>query len=302
MKKINRYIRDNLVSLEGKKVIVTGANSGIGFSICDVLLFKGAHIIMACRNMQRAQEARNLLIQRHPDACINIVAYDQSSLLSIKTFSELLKNEHHDFYTLILNAGVFSPKRSSTFENTIPLTIGTNYLGPLYLLSLLQDFLSTAQTEKRIILQGSLAYHLVNYKNKNLSLLNGKQSLMKQYFVSKLGVTQAFSFYSTSNTNPYVKYLLAEPGISSTQIIRNYNKWFKIIANGFLSVFLHSNVKASLSACHLACQIVANGDYYRPRGLWSVSGYPHLSHFKKKRVDYRLIIDGLDILGSIYAK
>jgi len=302
MKKINRYIKDNLAGLEGKKVIVTGANSGIGFSICDVLLFKGANIVMACRNMQRAEEARNLLMQRHPHAFINIVLYDQSSISSIDKLAQLLQNEHHDFYALILNAGVFSPKKSSTFENTIPLTIGTNYLGPLYLLSLLQNFLSTAKTEKRIILQGSLAYHFVHYKNKNLSLINGKQSLMKQYFISKLGIAQVFSFYSTSNTNPCVKYLLAEPGISNTQIIRNYKKWFKIIANGFLSVFLHSNVKASLSACHLTCQIVANGDYYRPRGLWSVSGYPHLSHFKKKRVDYRLIIDGLDILGSLYAK
>jgi NAD(P)-dependent dehydrogenase (short-subunit alcohol dehydrogenase family) len=302
MKKIHRYIRDNLADLKGKKVIVTGANSGIGFSICDVLLFKGAQIVMACRNMQRAEEAKNLLIQRHPNALINVVTYDQSSLASIKSFAQILQNEHYDFYTLILNAGVFSPKKDSTFEDSIPLTIGTNYLGPLYLLSLLQGFLSTVQEEKRIILQGSLAYHFVHYKNKNLSLLNGKQSLMKQYFVSKLGIAQTFSFYSSSNINPYVKYLLAEPGISNTQIIRNYKKWFKIIANGFLSVFLHSNVKASLSACHLTCQIVANGDYYRPRGLWAVSGYPHLSHFKKKRVDYRLIIDGLDILGSLYGK
>ncbi|HOZ02737.1 MAG TPA: SDR family NAD(P)-dependent oxidoreductase [Bacilli bacterium] len=302
MKRINRYIRDNLADLEGKKVIVTGANSGIGFSICDVLLFKDAHIVMACRNMQRAEEARDLLMQRHPNAFIDIVMFDQSSLSSIDHFVQLLKNEHNDFYALILNAGVFSPKKSSTFENYVPLTIGTNFLGPLYLLSLIQDFLTTVKTEKRIILQGSLAYHFVHYKNKNLSLLNGKQSLMKQYFISKLGISQVFSFYSSSNTNPYVKYLLAEPGISNTQIIRNYKKWFKIIANGFLSVFLHSNVKASLSACHLACQIVANGDYYRPRGLWSVSGYPHLSHFKKKRVDYRIIIDGLDVLGSLYAK
>ncbi len=302
MKKINHYIRDNLVDLQGKKVIITGANSGIGFSICDVLLFKGAHIVMACRSMQRAEESRDILIQRHPDALIDIVIYDQSSISSIKSFAQLLQNEHRDFYTLILNAGVFSPKRSSKFENSVPLTIGTNFLGPLYLVSLLQDFLSIVQTEKRIILQGSLAYHFVRYKNKELSLLNGKQSLMKQYFISKLGIAQIFNFYSSSNANPYVKYLLAEPGISNTQIIRNYKKWFKIIANGFLSVFLHSNVKASLSACHLTCQKVASGDYYRPRGLWSVSGYPHLSYFKKKRIDYRLIIDGLDIMRCRYAK
>jgi len=298
MKKLNRYIKNNLFDVRGKKVIVTGANSGIGFSICDVLLFKGAHIVMACRNVQRAQEARDVLLDRHPNGKVDILVFDQSSLSSISSFADVLRNEHRDFYALILNAGVFFPNKTSQFENIAPLTIGTNFLGPLRLVSLLQDFLGSAKDEKRIIFQGSLAYHLNHYINKNASLLNGKKGLMKQYNISKLGVAQMFYFYSASNNNPYVKYLLAEPGISNTQIIRNYQKWFKIIASGFLSVFLHNNVKASLSACYLTCQKVANGDYYRPRGLLTVSGYPHQSHLNKKSIDYRPVIDGLVILEA----
>lgn len=298
MKRLNQYIENELTNIKGQKVIVTGANSGIGFSICDVLLSKQAHLVMACRDKNRGMEARLALQKRHPLQEIEIIYYDQSSLFSIKNFVDLLINQHSDFSALILNAGVFRPKSSLLFEDYVPLTIGTNFLGPLYIIDLLQPFLQQVQSEKRIILQGSLAYQINKYRNKEKSFLDPKQSLIKQYNISKLGIAQIFYFYSSSCHNPYVKYLLAEPGISNTQIIRNYNKWFKFIASGFLSIFTHSNVKASLSACWLATEKIANGSYYRPHGLLAINGYPHYAHFKLKHVDYRMVIDGLEIIES----
>ncbi|MFA7032789.1 MAG: SDR family NAD(P)-dependent oxidoreductase [Bacilli bacterium] len=299
MKRLNQYIDNELANIKGQKIIVTGANSGIGFSICDVLLLKQAHLVMACRDRNRGMEARLALQKRHPLQKIEIIFYDQSSLLSIKNFVDLLTNQHSDFSALILNAGVFRPRESLLFENNVPLTMGTNFLGPLYIVDLLQPFLQQVQSEKRIIFQGSLTYHINKYHSKEKSFLNIKEGLIKQYNISKLGVTQIFNFYSSSCHNPYVKYLLAEPGVSNTQIIRNYNKWFKNIASSFLSIFTHSNVKASLSACWLTTQRVANGSYYRPRGLAAISGYPCHAHFKMKYIDYRMVIDGLEIIESL---
>jgi len=301
MKRLNRYI-NHLADITGKKVIVTGANSGLGFSICDILLQKGAHIVMACRNGKRAEEARALLKAKHLNGRIDIILYNQASLSSIASFAQSLMTEHSDFYALILNAGIFHPKKNDKFENSIPLTIGTNFLGPLYLIHLLQGYLVNATSEKRIILHGSLAYHFVRYKNKEEFLLNLKNGPMKQYSYSKLGLTEAFYFYSLSNQNPNVKYLLCEPGVSSTGIIRNYKKWFKTIASYAMAIGLPNTRKACLSACYLTTQKVANGNYYRPRGIMSIGGYPRLHNLKNKYVDYRIVIDGLDILEKFYAK
>ncbi|MFA7032208.1 MAG: SDR family NAD(P)-dependent oxidoreductase, partial [Bacilli bacterium] len=195
MKRLNQYIDNQLANIKGQKIIVTGANSGIGFSICDVLLLKQAHLVMACRDRNRGMEARLALQKRHPLQKIEIIFYDQSSLLSIKNFVDLLTNQHSDFSALILNAGVFRPRESLLFENNVPLTIGTNFLGPLYIVDLLQPFLQKTQSEKRIIFQGSLTYHINKYHSKEKSFLNIKEGLIKQYNISKLGVTQIFNFY-----------------------------------------------------------------------------------------------------------
>lgn len=302
MGRIDRYIENNLSDVNGKKVIVTGANSGIGFSISDILLSKHAHVVMACRNPERAKQAFDLLTSRHPNEKLEIAYFDQSSLDSIRDFANQLTHEHADFFALILNAGVFRPNAKLLFESKVPLTIGTNYLGPLYLITLLQDFLKSSLEEKRIIFQGSLAFHLNHYHDLKQSLTNTKNGLMKQYNLSKLGITNMFYYYSISNLNSHIKYLLAEPGVSNTQIIRNYKKWFKSIASGFLSVFTHSNQKAALSACYLTCAHVANGDYVHPRGLLSALGFPHYTKLKEKHINYRIVFDALEVIDDLNGK
>lgn len=300
MKRIERYIQTHLDEMENRQVIVTGANSGIGFSICDVMLQKHAHVIMACRNEQRAIEAKNALLSRHPDGLVDIIIFDQSSLASISHFAHLLMNEYSSFFALILNAGVFRPCKDSLFEEEVPLTIGTNFIGPLYLIELLHDYLRTVKEEKRIIFQGSLAFHLNHYHGKERSLLSKKNGLMKQYNLSKLGITRLFQYCYSHNENSHVKYLLAEPGVSNTQIIRNFQKWFKTIASGFLNLFTHSNLKASLSACYLACEKVSNGDYVHPRGLLSIMGFPHYAILKEKHLDYRIVDDAKEIIRGFH--
>ena len=63
MKMYTKYL-DKLESLEDKVAIVTGANSGLGFQTALALAYKGARVIMACRNLEKAEIAKNKIIEK----------------------------------------------------------------------------------------------------------------------------------------------------------------------------------------------------------------------------------------------
>ena len=78
---------EKLSSLEDKVYIVTGANSGLGYETSLNLAYKKAKVIMACRNINKAERAKEKILEKVPGAEIDIVKYDQSSFESIDKFS-----------------------------------------------------------------------------------------------------------------------------------------------------------------------------------------------------------------------
>ena len=91
MKKIDHFISHKINDCNNKTVVITGANSGLGFETAKVLASKGAHIIMACRSFERANKAKQNIISEYPNSRIDILEYDQSSFSSIDNFIVQLK-------------------------------------------------------------------------------------------------------------------------------------------------------------------------------------------------------------------
>ena len=154
---VSKFIKDNIAPLNNKLVIVTGANSGLGFHICQIALYKGARILMACRNIDRANKAKLELLKQFPNSQIDIVIYDQSSISSCRELAKEIIEKYSNFSALVLNAGVYCPKKKMESKDGFPLTSGINVFGVIAILEGLQPLLSTAQEEKRIIFQSSLA-------------------------------------------------------------------------------------------------------------------------------------------------
>lgn len=222
-KKTTSFIENNLHDLNHKKIIVTGSTSGIGLSLAHILLMKGAHLVLAVRNINKANKVRDELLNLYKDAKIDILIYEQDSFLGMDKLYNQIINEHQDFYALMLNAGIFNPCKRDMFINKYPLTIGVNYLSLVYLLEKMQTFLDKSDVERRIIVQGSLASRLRKYKNMK-DLIKLKNGLMKQYNLSKYCIHNYFRYLSASNNNSHVKYMICEPGITNTNIIRNFPK------------------------------------------------------------------------------
>ncbi len=291
--KIDKYI-DSLHHIDGKTVIVTGANSGIGFEIAKTALIKGARVVMACRSLQRAELAKEQLISETGSDNISIEIYDQSEVKSIHSFSHIIKEKYSNFYALVMNAGIFLPEEIVD-EYHISNVYRTNFLGAFLLLSDLKEFLDDSEVERRIIIQGSVASFIHRY-NKKDKFIYGEDKPMKQYCLSKLCVSNLYAYYKNNNKNASIKYLLCEPGVAFTNLFRNFKKWFKKIAFPFLKYCCSSAREGSLSACKLMCDVVANGDYYHPRGLFTAKGLPKKGYFKDKYISEQIINDGREIM------
>ena len=295
MNKADRYIA-SLNDITGKTVIVTGANSGLGYEIARVALLKHARVVMACRNKKRAEEAKEKLIADTGLNNIVIELYDQSNISEIELFTKRIIDKYPDFYALVLNAGIFLPIEIVD-EYHISNVYRTNFLGAYKLVSLLKSYLDRSNIERRVIIQGSVASFRYRYKNKD-KFIYGEDAPLKQYALSKLCVSNVYVHFRDINQNPYVKYLLCEPGVAFTNLFHNFKKWFKNIAYPYLKLFTNSAREGSLSACKLMCDIVSNGDYYRPGGIFTAVGLPKKAKYTKRAIYPNIISDAEEILNN----
>ncbi|KAJ9540381.1 hypothetical protein OSB04_026887 [Centaurea solstitialis] len=172
-------------------IIITGGASGIGLETSRVLAERGAHVIIAARNMEAANEAKQLILNHNQNAKIDVLQLDLSSLKSVKAFADSFKALNLPLNILINNAGVmFCPFQLS--QDGIEMQFATNHLGHFYLTNLLLDKMkeTAAATgiEGRIVNLSSVA-HLYTYEQGiRFDQINDKDSYSdkKAYGQSKL--------------------------------------------------------------------------------------------------------------------
>lgn len=262
--KYSKWLDKHLPNLENKNIIVTGANSGLGYECCRALLYKKATVIMACRNKERANKARENLLLEFPNSNLYIKELDLSSFDSIEKFVNSLDI---NIDVLINNAGVYHPKKGSKTKEGIDLTIGTNYFGMYYLNKLIENKINN----KDIMI---INVSSITYRYSKLDLDKFENSYAK----SKLAIAAYTLAKQQENKN---KYYLVHPGISATNIIQNFSSWFQKAGSIFMKLFFHSPQKACLSLIAPLSDIKA--DNYGPRVL-QISGYPKKINNTKRQI------------------
>ncbi len=151
---------DDIPDLTGKVIIVTGANSGLGFETTKELSRKGAKVVMACRNSQKAEKAMQKIKKDIPEAYLDIMLLDLASQKSVADFANQFMQKYNRLDVLINNAGIMAAPYSETvdgFENHF----ATNYLGHFALTGRLFDILE-ATPNARVVSVSSLAYFFGN--------------------------------------------------------------------------------------------------------------------------------------------
>jgi len=171
------------VKMDGKVVLITGANGGIGKETARDLAKRGARIILACRNLTAANEVKDEIVKETGNKNIVVKQLDLSSQKSVREFAvDVIKTESK-LDVLIHNAGMALAFSGAQSEDGIELTMATNHYGPFLLTHLLIDLLKKS-APSRIVIVASELYRFASVNLKNLNPIHTKPAAYV-YYVSK---------------------------------------------------------------------------------------------------------------------
>lgn len=147
---------DRVPDLSGRIIIITGANSGIGYEAARALAQRHAEVILACRSLEKGEAAADRIRSETPAVRLEVMPLDLADLASIRTFSDAFRATKARLDTLINNAGVMALPRRTTRDG-FEMQLGTNHLGHFALTGQLLDLL-LATPRSRVVNVSSIAH------------------------------------------------------------------------------------------------------------------------------------------------
>lgn len=170
--------------LTGRRIVITGANSGLGLGLTERLASSGAEVIMAVRSEKKGADARAGVLARLATASLTVRIVDLASLESIRRFSDELAAEGTPIDVLINNAGIMAPPTRQMTADGFELQFGSNHLGPFALTAHLMPLLRAAESP-RVVSTSSIVARTGRLRWNDL-LGEQKYSAWGQYGLSKL--------------------------------------------------------------------------------------------------------------------
>jgi len=208
----------NIPDQSGRTAVVTGANGGLGLQTARALAGAGANVVMAARDQGKAVRAEADIRATLPDAKLEIVALDLSSLASVRAAADRILASHDVIDILVNNAGVMAcPERRT--EDGFEMQLGVNHLGHFALTAQLLPALLRADAA-RVVSVTSTAHHMGFAVDPANPHMEGKYGAWKAYGRSKLanfhfgiGLNRRFEAAGVN-----ARSLIAHPGLSNTEL------------------------------------------------------------------------------------
>ncbi|XP_076034901.1 retinol dehydrogenase 13-like isoform X4 [Oratosquilla oratoria] len=150
---------DANIRMDGKVVVITGASAGLGKETARDLARRGARVIMACRNLTKAEKVAEDIRKDTGNELVEVHLLDTSSLSSVRNFANNFVKKEKRLDVLILNAGIVGPKDLTFTEDDLELTMATNYFGHFLLTNILLGLLKRS-APSRIVIVSSDSHNL----------------------------------------------------------------------------------------------------------------------------------------------
>jgi NAD(P)-dependent dehydrogenase (short-subunit alcohol dehydrogenase family) len=276
-----------------RKVLITGASSGIGFETALALARKGAEVILPARTQAKAEDAVNRILKQVPSARLFPEVLDLAEQRSVHVFVhrviERFPGQSLDL--LINNAGVMAlPKRDLTVDG-FERQFATNYLGPFALTALLLPSMK-ARIGSRIVTVSSSASKQGKIDFDNLQSERIYKPMRQAYAQSKLAdliFAQELQRQLTAAGSPILS-MAAHPGYAVTNLqAEHISPGFKL-AMALMKPFLAQDAaQGALPTLYAATSPEAvGGGYYGPDGLAELKGYPTAVPMPRRAIDGRV--------------
>jgi NAD(P)-dependent dehydrogenase (short-subunit alcohol dehydrogenase family) len=211
---------NDALPMDGKLVVVTGANSGIGYYTALELARLGATVVLACRSAAKGEAATARINAIAPGRAV-FAPLDLNSLASVRVFATRLAAEHTALDILINNAGIMALRTRETTEDGFERQIGVNFLGHFALTMALLPLLRAAPAPRTIQLSS------IAHKKGRIALddLQSERNYhpWKTYQQSKLAMLMfALELQRRSDAAGWnILSLAAHPGIARTELFAN---------------------------------------------------------------------------------
>jgi len=264
----------------GRVAIVTGSNSGIGFETARVLATKGATVVMACRNLEKANPKADEIGAAHPDADVEVMQLDLSDLGSVQRFAEAFRAKHSRLDLLINNAGIMVPPYGKTAQG-FETQFGVNHLGHFALTGSLLDLI-TNTPGSRIVTVSSIAHYMgrIDFADLNWEKGYRAQAAYGQSKIANLLFTYELQRRLAAAGKNTIA-VAAHPGWTETNL-QEHAKGVKFL-NRFLA---QEPLMGALPTLYAATEPSVQGaEYFGPSGFMEMNGSPKKVKSNKRSHD-----------------
>ena len=260
---------DSIPNQEGRIVLITGANSGLGFETAKALIQKGATVILGCRSINKAIKARQELSLESNCSNIELLEIDLSDLKAVELAGNQLLEKLPKLDVLINNAGVMAPPLTKSRQG-LEIQFAVNHLSHMALTLKLLPLLAKQKGSRVVTISSGAQY----FAAMNWNDLQGEARYDRwgSYAQSKLAnVMFALELNSRLNKAAInVDSLLAHPGLARTNLqpksIKANNSWQESLAYKLMGPLFQSSTMGSLPQLLAATYNKAKGgEQYGPR-------------------------------------
>lgn len=268
----NKWTAEDIPDQTSKVVIITGANSGIGYEAAGALAKKSATVVMACRNLEKGEMAAKAIIDEGPTGQVVLMQLDLADLSSVRRFADEFKAQYDRLDVLVNNAGIMAVPKGETADG-FEMQIGTNHLGHYALSGLLIEMLKTTQNA-RVVTVSSYAHAMGKI---NFDDLNSEKSYQRWLAYGRSKLANVLFSYElqrrlTASGHPPIS-LVVHPGYAATNLQRNTGLFS--FANHF---FAQSQAMGALPTLYAAVSPnMEGGEYIGPDGFLGQRGFPKVA-------------------------
>ncbi|ORA09442.1 SDR family NAD(P)-dependent oxidoreductase [Mycobacterium arosiense] len=274
----------------GRVVVVTGANTGIGYEAAAVLAYRGAHVVLAVRNLEKGNAALSRIVAASPRADVTLQQLDLSSLDAIRSAADALRAAYPRIDLLINNAGVmWTPKQVT--RDGFELQFGTNHLGHFALTGLLLDRLLVVR-DSRVVTVSSVGHRIradIRFDDLQWERRYDRVAAYGQSKLANLLFTYELQRRLAAQADAKTIAVAAHPGGTNTELARNLPGVLRPVQAVLGPVLFQSPAMGALPTLRAATDpTVQGGQYYGPSGFLEQRGRPKLVESSARSHDEEL--------------